>query len=294
VCAWWNSATAAYDPSGCVSIPSPQPPGHNLSWLVNFSAANDTALALAWTISGPLFNASLCSLSVLDCAAEAPLVFVNGTWAAAAAAALPRIVYPDPSNPLGVPAISCPPFAARNASADPAAPRQCVLGSGAVGSCPVLRIYAGAACALRQANNSVSCAWDNQRQAFTGCGCVPDPAGATQCACRHLTEFASSAAPSIPTCSLSDMVALDPADIVTKLQMLLIVVVVLFGVMNVGVFIGWRQDKGERRALVAALQTPAVGFRTSSEGAWLWCAPNRHTQQSPVDDHSLDHHRFFT
>ena len=269
VCAWWNNATAAYDPSGCVNIPSPQPPGHNLSWVSNFSTTNDTALALAWTLSGPLFNASLCTLSLLDCSMESPLVFVNGTWTDANAT-LPRIVYPDPSSPLSVAAISCPPFATVNVSVGASGARQCVLSSGVTGPCPVLRVYSGAACALRQPNNSLACTWDNQRQSFTGCGCVPDPVASTQCACRHLTEFASSAAPSIPTCSLSDMLSLNPADIVTKLKMLFIVVIVLFSVMNVGALIGWWQDKRERSTLVEGLQSPEVGFRISSEGAWLW------------------------
>ena len=66
------------------------------------------------------------------------------------------------------------------------------------------------------------------------------------------------------------MLSLNPADIVTKLKMLFIVVIVLFSVMNVGALIGWWQDKRERSTLVEGLQSPEVGFRISSEGAWLW------------------------
>jgi hypothetical protein len=57
---------------------------------------------------------------------------------------------------------------------------------------------------------------------------VPPANSIAQCACRHLTEFASK--PTIATASLSDMVGLNPADIVTKLRLLFIVIIVLFGI----------------------------------------------------------------
>ena len=50
-----------------------------------------------------------------------------------------------------------------------------------------------------------------------------------QCACRHLTEFTGKSAPSLPAASLSDMIGLNPADLVTKLRMLFLVVMILFG-----------------------------------------------------------------
>jgi hypothetical protein len=81
----------------------------------------------------------------------------------------------------------------------------------------VLRAYVGAECALRSTGNaSVPCAWDALRQAFVGDGCVA--AEATRCACTHLTDFVSSSKPNLPVASMSDLVGLNPADIVTKLK----------------------------------------------------------------------------
>jgi hypothetical protein len=47
------------------------------------------------------------------------------------------------------------------------------------------------------------------------------------------------------------------------------VIIVLFGVMNIGALIGFMLDARERRAYLAQLQTPALGFR-EEKGAWLW------------------------
>jgi hypothetical protein len=81
----------------------------------------------------------------------------------------------------------------------------------------VLRAYVGAECALRSTGNAtVPCAWDALRQAFVGDGCVA--AEATRCACTHLTDFVSSSKPNIPVASASDLIGLNPADIVTKLK----------------------------------------------------------------------------
>jgi len=134
----------------------------------------------------------------------------------------------------------------------------------------VLRIYSGSACALIDGSNNYTCSWSNANQAFSGCGCVPDPSLSTQCACRHLTEFASSSSPSIPTVSLSDMLALNPADILTKLRMFFIVIITLFGAMNLGAAVGWWQDVHERRSLVQQFMTPEAGFRVTDAGARVW------------------------
>jgi hypothetical protein len=64
-------------------------------------------------------------------------------------------------------------------------------------------VIAGSRCALLRQNNSASCCWDNVKQAFTGAGCVA-AAGPTQCACRHLTTFASCAVPAVPMSMLVD------------------------------------------------------------------------------------------
>jgi hypothetical protein len=188
-----------------------------------FTAANDSALALAWNISGPLLDG--CRVAVLDCNLDAP-----------------GVVYPDPRDPLRIPAVACPPRA-----------------NGTNATQPALRVYYGTACALWRSNNAVNCSWDAIKQAFVGGGCV-SAAGPTQCMCRHLTDFASARTPKIATCSLSDMTSLSPGDIVTKLRFLFIVVVVLFGFMNVGAVVGFILDTKERQQTLARLLAAEMGF----------------------------------
>ena len=180
-CSFWDVAAQAYATHGCVGIPSPAPPAHNLSWVPGFTAANDSALVYAWDISGPLLAG--CRMAVLDC---------NDAAAGK--------VYPDPRNPLTVSAVACPPRL-----------------NGTNATQPVLRVYFGTACALWQPGNVLNCSWDAVKQAFIGGGCVPS-GDATQCMCRHLTDFASARVPKVATCSLSDMTSLSPGDIITKLK----------------------------------------------------------------------------
>ena len=44
-----------------------------------------------------------------------------------------------------------------------------------------------------------------------------------------MTEFSGKSKPSLPMASMSDMLGLNPADIVTKLRLLFEVVIILFG-----------------------------------------------------------------
>jgi hypothetical protein len=70
----------------------------------------------------------------------------------------------------------------------------------------------------------------------------------------------------------------------TKLKLLFIVIIVLFGVMNIGAFVGFQLDARERRAYLAQLQTPQLGFR-EEKGVWLWrlhLAPLRDAIDAPT------------
>ena len=51
----------------------------------------------------------------------------------------------------------------------------------------------------------------------------------TECACLHLTDFTAGGSPRISVCSAQDLFSLTPADIVTKLRLLLYVICGLFG-----------------------------------------------------------------
>jgi hypothetical protein len=91
----------------------------------------------------------------------------------------------------------------------------------------------------------------------------------------QLTDFTSESTPVVDTCSLSQLTALTPNDIIDDLRLLLIVVATLFGAMILGAALGWALDARERHAFVAQLQRPEVGFRAVGDkekgaGAWLW------------------------
>ena len=176
VCSYWDTKARAYATAGCVGVPSPYPANHSVYFVGGFTAANDTALALAWKISGPMVDNGSCSVALIDC---------ND--------AQPRKIFPDPRQPLAVPAIACPPRS--NSSVTQ----------------PVLRVYYGSACQLWRSGNAGNCSWDAIKQAFVGGGCVA-ATGPTLCMCRHLTDFASARVPKVETCSLSDMTSLSPGE----------------------------------------------------------------------------------
>ena len=208
-CMFWDTAAKAYSAQGCAGVPNPSPPGHVVSFFPNFTVTSDAEMVLAWNISGPMVDDGSCFLALLDCgAAEPGPRFVDPLTRDLELSHASGLVYPDPRDPLGTPAVACP-----NATTTP--PR-------------TLRVYYGADCALWRPDNAYNCSWDNVKQSFIGGGCVAGR-GPTQCMCRHLTDFASARTPKIATCSLADMTSFSAADIVTKLKFLFIVVIALFG-----------------------------------------------------------------
>ena len=222
-CQFWSPALGAYDTRGCAGVPSPAPPNHTLAFVAGYATPDDASLALSWSIAGELVTPD-CRVAVLDCSRANPLAYDGVNWTDPGDASLPRRVFPDPGRPLSVPAVACPPLTGQT---DATGAPLCVL-DGVPGACPLLRVYAGAACPLWQPN-AANCSWDNIKQSFVGGGCVAGT-GPQQCMCRHLTDFAAARAPQIPTCSLSDLTSFSAADIVTKLRTLFIIVISLFGI----------------------------------------------------------------
>ena len=229
VCSFYDPTSGAYSTSGCIGVPNPGPPGHTLAFVPGYQTPSDASLALAWSITGPLLAG--CNTTVIDCSLPHP-----------------PVVYPDPRQPLAVPAVSCPVNATKP---------------------PVLRVFYGTSCQLWQPSNPYNCSWNNTLQAFNGTGCVAT-GSSTKCMCRHLTDFAAGRTPKLTTCSLSDLLSLNPADIVTKLRMLFIVVIVLFGGMNVGAVLGFGRDTRERKRLIQQLQRPEADFMELPGGVWTW------------------------
>ena len=246
VCSFYNTTSRAYATNGCIGVPNPQPSNHTLGFAPNASVPDDASLALAWTITGPMMEAKLCSVLVLNCASDGPCEGL--VWGRSC------VVYPNPRSPLAISAVSCP--------ANAAVP-------------PVLRVFYGEGCALWQPN-TFNCTWNNTLQAFNGGGCVAG-GNVTRCMCRHLTDFAAARVPKVTTCSLSDMTSFSAADIISKLKSLFELVVIMFGVMHVGAAIGAMQDRAHTAAVVRHVTSPGMGFRTTRSGAWTW-----HLHQAPL------------
>ena len=143
ICSFWDTNTSAYSTRGCAGVPSPVPPGHVVSFWPNFTATTDAQMALAWNISGPMTDDGSCFLALLDCgSAEPGPYFWDASTSQIVLSHLPGTVFPDPYDPLGTPAVSCP-----NASL-PQRP---------------LRVYWGTDCALWRPDNAYNCSWDNVR-----------------------------------------------------------------------------------------------------------------------------------
>jgi hypothetical protein len=239
-CAWWDATVGAYSAEGCAALPSPTPPAHKLAFTPGFVVGAAGAASMAMAWNISGPLLDGCTVAFLDC--------TNATERASGALQL------DPVTPAAAPVVTC-----GNASN------------------LVLRAYVGAACPLRDAANAASCAWDVLQQTFTGAGC--EAATETRCMCRHLTDFTSSPQPNIPVCSAADLFGLNPADLVTELRLLFIVVISLFGVMNIGAALGFFMDARERRLVVERLCDARCGFRVAADtyngedtghGALLW------------------------
>ena len=89
----------------------------------------------------------------------------------------------------------------------------------------------------------------------------------------------SAAGLSIP--ALADSVS----SLLVPRQFLFIVVISLFGFMNVGALVALVMDLQERRATLRKLQSPDTGFRELPDGTWVWrCtqAPLLHAVQAPA------------
>lgn len=148
-------------------MPNPLPPGLSARWLPGVvDSAPDLARSWELYVAAPAVLAAGGSQGGALAAAAAGGGLLAHCTARfldcrnASQAKLP--VYPDPTQPLRIPAVSCGGVSER-----------------------VLRVYQGASCALWKENNTAGCWFNHTAQAFSGPGCVED--NATYCACSHLT-----------------------------------------------------------------------------------------------------------
>jgi len=239
VCSFWDTPTLAYSTSGCIALPSPQPPGHIVAFMPGFSTPSDTSLMSAWSITGPLVSRG-CQQVVLDCGSDSDCDG-PGEWGKRCT------VFLDPRNPTNSPAITCP----------------------SSGAPVVMRIFYGASCALVNPANALNCSWSNTHQSFQGDGCTIAP-GATQCMCRHLTDFASSHRVALPVCSVTQLAALEPSDLYTRLKLLLDIIVSMFVLMHIGGACAALYENQQRKYITRLVCSPAMGFEETFSGSWTW------------------------
>ena len=55
-----------------------------------------------------------------------------------------------------------------------------------------------------------------------------------------------------------------------RIKLLFIVVITLFGVLNLGALAALSMDRRQRATIMARLTAPECGFCTSADGAYLW------------------------
>ena len=205
-------------------MPWPRPAGVTLGWLpaAATNASDPRALAArGWVPLGPA--ADNCTDRIVDCKDSPGLR-----------------VFLTPENPFQAPSVLCPGASANASSGAPPPP-------------PLIRVFVG--CSLAQGRNA-DCWWDVQRQAFAGPACVYD--AAISCACNHLTDFSSTSAPTILVASASDMLAVTPAAIVTKLVPMTALLGSLLGLMHILAGLGLAWDARDRRKVCVNPTEPAA------------------------------------
>lgn len=131
VAQFWDGS--AYDTLGCVAFPNPAPPGVNISWIPDFTVADASHIAFAWTLdaSSPVMDG--CVQVLLNCSDEDTRS---------------QLVSFSPHLSIGDPVIGCD-----------------ELGDGPH------RVLVGSYCSLWQRNAS-GCFWDVRTQQFQGAGCI--------------------------------------------------------------------------------------------------------------------------
>jgi len=230
-CAFLDVASGSYATRGCAALPSPLPPGHSASFNASMHLSGDEEVSMLWSLTGSLMGD--CKLSFLDCRPQAP------------PGALTRL-FLNPDNVTDGPLVQC-------ADGD--------------GDTPLLRVYWGANCLLWQPK-ALGCAWDAAAQAFTGGDCVA-AGDATQCACRHLTDFVAAAARTHD--GSSGLLERPPrAALSSLLAALAALLGALFAAMHAGAAAGWARQRRAEARLLARLRTASLGFRHLPNGGWCW------------------------
>ena len=233
-CSWWNAAAGVYSTAGCAPLPSPYPPGHNLSFAPGFIAsAGPASLTTAWAISGPL--AVGCEAVFLDC--------TNSSVNASRSLLL--------GNATTAPRLNC-----GNATT------------------LVLRAFVGVGCGLRNASNSANCSWNLATQAFAGAGCASANATRCACTrAADFVSRRVVAVPVCSVSDLAALAKLSPQAFLAELSQVLIIVASLFGAMCLGAAVAAALDAAQRRRVVARLTAPngGCGYRLAKDGVTrLW------------------------
>ena len=262
VCTFWNTAQQVYSSDGCLGLPNPAPPGITVSFAPVAPGSGSSLVTLVTALTfGPPTSPLLagCRRSVLDCTG---------------ASSGPLTAYLNPDNPLA----SVPQWGPTRVQCPTQGGAPVGLGGTLASSRPPLLVYSGAACQLWQANNTARCFWNATGQAFQGPGCVAS-AAPSQCPCGHLTDFSVLTFPSIPVATPTQMLAVSPKDLVTKLRFFFWLIFGLFIGMHIGCLAGLGVDIRRKRIVLKTLTSPELGFEALPNGVWTWAV-----QQDPLTE----------
>ncbi|KAK3274589.1 hypothetical protein CYMTET_17234 [Cymbomonas tetramitiformis] len=141
-----------------------------------------------------------------------------------------------------------------------------------------MRKYIGEGCVAADMDNTASCWWQWDAEAFFGQGCEWDTE--LHCLCTHLTDFKAMqdqevgtlAPPKVSTVGADDMGSLSPSDVLQSLTLL----AVLAGLMLGCVLLSWLSDWGHKEGKLAVFRqlmshqgTDVLWFR-KFEDLWTW------------------------
>lgn len=239
-CAFYDTARSAVSTAGCARLPTAIPPGHALSLRPGFAATDDSSLARAWVLSGPL--AANCTEAFVDCAAT-PLA---------------QVLF-NPQQPFAAGAVGCTPGGFAGTLRVYSGPRCALASANAPGGC---------------AWDAVA-----QRFAGPGCvPTAPQGESSATCLCRHATDFLAFSQSASPLATLYPFQAPRPHSAPVKLTFLIASVGALFLLLEMGGAFGVWIDAKERRWTFRLITTEEFGFSTDRvTGAWVWCVADNNT-----------------
>lgn len=85
-----------------------------------------------------------------------------------------------------------------------------------------------------------------------------------------VADFIALSAPKISVCKASDLVAIKPTDVVTKIKFFFILVILLFAFMHIGGLFAFFLDRRDRQRIIDDIRDPEKCGFAEIDDAWTW------------------------